>query len=49
MKLFSIARLDNNETWTILERFATYEEADDSYDDYVDKYPNAYIDILEPA
>jgi peptide methionine sulfoxide reductase MsrA len=49
MKLFSIARLDNNETWTILERFASYEEADDAYDDYAEKYPNAYIDILEPA
>lgn len=49
MKLFSIARLDNNETWTILERFSSYEDADDRYDYYADKFPNAYVDILEPA
>lgn len=49
MKLFSIARFDNNEYWTILERFATYEEADDRYDYWAEKYENAYIDILEPA
>jgi hypothetical protein len=49
MKLFSIARLDNQENWTILERFSTYDEADDKYDEYTDKFPNAYIDILEPA
>jgi hypothetical protein len=49
MKLFSIARLDNQENWTILERFSTYDEADDKYDYYADKFPNALIDILEPA
>jgi hypothetical protein len=49
MKLFSIARLDNNENWTILEKFSTYDEADDRYDYYTDKFPNAFIDILEPA
>lgn len=48
MKLFSIARFDNNETWTILERFATYEEADDAYDEYADKFPFSMIDILYP-
>lgn len=47
MKLFSIARLDN-ETWTILERFSSYDEADEKYDYYAEKYPNAYVDILEP-
>ena len=46
---FSIARLDNNENWTILERFSTYDEADEKYDHYADKFPNAFIDILEPA
>lgn len=49
MKPFSIARLDNNENWTILERFSTYDEADGAYDDYAEKFPNAFIDILEPA
>jgi hypothetical protein len=48
MKLFSIARLDD-ENWTILETFSTYEDADEKYDDYADKFPNAYLDILEPA
>jgi peptide methionine sulfoxide reductase MsrA len=48
MKLFSIARLDD-ENWTILEKFSTYEDADEKYDDYADKFPNAYLDILEPA
>jgi hypothetical protein len=48
MKLFSIARLDD-ENWTILETFSTYEDADEKYDDWTDKFPNAYLDILEPA
>ena len=48
MKLFSIARLDDK-NWTILETFSTYEDADEKYDDYADKFPNAYLDILEPA
>lgn len=49
MKLFSIARFDNNENWTILEKFATYDEADLKYDYWADKYPAAFVDILEPA
>ncbi len=49
MKLFSIARLDDNENWTILEKFSSYDDADDRYDYWVEKYPNAYVDILEPA
>jgi len=48
MKLFSIARLDDK-NWTILETFSTYEDADEKYDDWTDKFPNAYLDILEPA
>lgn len=49
MKLFSIARLDNNENWTVLERFSTYDEADERYDYYAEKFPNAFVDILEPV
>lgn len=49
MKLFSIARFDDNEDWTILEKFSTYDEADERYDYWSDKYPYAMIDILEPA
>jgi len=48
MKLFSIARLDDG-NWTILETFSTYEDADEKYDYWADKYENAYLDILEPA
>jgi hypothetical protein len=49
MKLFSIARFDNNENWTILERFSSYEDADEKYDFWAEKYPTAFVDILEPA
>lgn len=49
MKLFSIARMNDNGEWEVLKRFSSYEEADDVYDDYVEKYPNSYVDILEPA
>lgn len=47
MKLFSIARFDDQD-WTILERFSSYDEADEKFDYWSDKYPYAMVDILEP-
>ncbi len=47
---FFIARWnDETETWKILEQFNTYDEADDRLDYWVDKYPSAWVDILDPS
>jgi hypothetical protein len=48
MAQFKIARLDDDNNWRVLECFNTYDEADDKLDFYSDKFPHAYIDILEP-
>lgn len=46
---FRIARWDQEaETWIILARFSSYEEADANFDAWADKYPNAWVDILDP-
>lgn len=31
----------------VLDTFPTYDMADDAYDYYCDKYPHAFIDIVE--
>lgn len=47
---FFIARWnDETETWKILEQFNTYDEADDRLDYWAEKYPHAWVDILDPS
>ena len=43
-KPFVILRLDGEESQT-LGRYATYAQADEAYDYYCNKFPNAWIDI----
>ena len=49
MAQFKIARLSDNGNWQVLETCSSYDEADDKLDFYSDKFPHAYIDILEPS
>ena len=49
MAQFKIAKLNDKNQWDILEIFNTYDEADDKLDFYSDKFPNAYVDIIEPV
>ena len=48
MAQFKITRLSDNGNWQVLETCSSYDEADDKLDFYSDKFPHAYIDILEP-
>jgi len=46
---FRIARwCEETETWIILARFSSYDEADQAFDSWSDKFPNAWVDILDP-
>ena len=49
MAQFKIARLSDNGNWQVLETCSSYDETDDKLDYYSDKFPFAYIDILEPS
>lgn len=44
---FKVCRFNDNQGWTILDSFMTYDEADNVYDYWDEKYPNAFIDIVE--
>lgn len=33
--------------WKTLDTFPVYDMADEAYDHYCDKYPHAFIDIIE--
>jgi hypothetical protein len=49
MKNFKIAKWNEElNDWKILESFSSYDDADEKFDYYSDKFPNAYVDILEP-
>lgn len=49
MKNFKIAKWNEERNdWKVLESFGSYDEADEKFDYYSDKFPNAYVDILEP-
>jgi hypothetical protein len=47
-KLFKIAKFEN-ENFKILETFGTYDDADDRYDYWAERYPNAWVEILDPT
>ena len=49
MKPIKIALLDDTGNWKVLASFSTYEKADDALDKYSEKYPNAWVDILDGA
>jgi hypothetical protein len=49
MAQFKIAKLNDKNQWQVLEVFNTYDEADDKLDFYSDKFPFAYVDIIEPV
>ena len=44
---YSIVRIDDEGAGESLAEFDTYREADDAYDDYVDKYPYDIVDIVD--
>jgi hypothetical protein len=44
---YSIVRIDDEGYGESLAEFDTYREADDAYDDYVDKYPYDIVDIVD--
>ncbi len=48
LDVYFIAKLDDNGKWKILKQFDTYEDADDEFDNYCDRYPAAYLDIISP-
>ena len=45
--MFSIAKMNDSGEWEILREFMTLEEADNHVDTYSDKYPFAWVDILD--
>jgi hypothetical protein len=47
-EVFFIAKLDEEGNWKPLKQFDTYEDADDAFDEYCDRYPFAHIDIISP-
>ena len=49
MKPIKIARLDDTGNWKVLASFSTYQKADLALDKYSEKYPNAWVDILDGA
>jgi len=49
MAQFTVSKLNDNNQWQVLGVFDTYEEADDALDFYTDKFPFAYVDIIEPV
>ena len=36
-----------SESWRILARFKSYNNADDRLDSYSNRYPNAWVEILD--
>ena len=48
---FAVARWDTEpngpDIWTRLSWFATYEAADAALDRWADRYPNAWVDIID--
>ena len=49
MNKFAVARLEDYEKWTCLAQFPTYTAADDVVDRWADRYPNAWVDIIDLA
>ena len=47
MNKFAVARLEDYEKWTPLACFASYDAADDVVDRWSDRYPNAWVDIID--
>lgn len=47
---YAIARWnEDTETWKPLAKYSTYERADEALDKWVNRYPYAWIEILEPS
>ena len=48
---YAVARWDTEpngpDIWTRLSWFATYEAADSALDRWADRYPNAWVDIID--
>ena len=49
MRPYKIARLDDTGNWKVLASFTTYAKADLALEKYSEKYPNAWVDILDGA
>lgn len=46
---FRIALMTNKGAWKTLESFDSYDDADDRYDYWADKYPSSLVEILDPT
>ena len=44
--MYYIARMTDEGNWEALDKFPTYSDAENVFDDYCDMYPNAYVDIV---
>lgn len=42
---YAIASMEHGE-WKVITRFKNYQNADDKFDSYCKKYPNAYLEII---
>ena len=49
MKTISVVKILEDGTYKILGVYKTYEAADKAVDKFSDKYPNAWVDILDGA
>lgn len=49
MKNIPVVKILEDGTYKILGIYKTYEAADKAVDRYSDKYPNAWVDILDGA
>lgn len=43
---YCVAHMKDNGQWQSLERFATYDDADERVDYWSGRYPNAYVDVI---
>ena len=43
---YCVAKMNNQGQWESLERFASYDSADDRIDYWCDRYPFAFVDII---
>lgn len=44
--MYYIARLNDEGNWVAIDKFPTYEDADEALDMYADVYHNTVVDII---
>ena len=45
--MFDIVRLTDTCDFEVLERFNSYGEADVKFDEWADRYPNSWVEIID--